>query len=330
MLGVRRGRHRRRRCAAACCCCRAARGLRSMRPPASADDGDEEAPAKPAAKRRKGKAAAAEEAGGPLRLPLQLKSLTGAGAVSSLSLLVCPAVVSQACVPCLCSPPPGTTATRLRPRLPQHLQWRRWERWSGCTRRSITRRPSTQWATAQSAPPVRALLAAAGPRHALQPPGAGCCRGQGAPASTPGVATPTPPAAACLPGCCRDGRARGGASPARGAARARRLRPAVQVRPPVCSAGWAGAQHSPGWTTARGDACVTCLPARQHAALPPSNPAPGLRRVTPEGGQPVQAATATAAWKALYATDAAGQARSLGVNGEGVGLTSWMPLLACL
>lgn len=38
-------------------------------------------------------------------------------------------------------------------------------------------------------------------------------------------------------------------------------------------------------------------------------------RVTPPKGAPVQARTATKAWHALYASDAAGQARTLGISG---------------
>lgn len=52
---------------------------------------------------------------------------------------------------------------------------------------------------------------------------------------------------------------------------------------------------------------------RLTACCPPARP---LRRVTPQGGAPVEGPTALKAWQALYACDAAGAARSLGLSGE--------------
>ena len=51
--------------------------------------------------------------------------------------------------------------------------------------------------------------------------------------------------------------------------------------------------------------------------MPAPLPASHCRcRVTPQGFPAVEAATATKAWQALYASDEAGAARTLGVSGE--------------
>lgn len=89
----------------------------------------------------------------------------------------------------------------------------------------------------------------------------------------------------------------------------------------------ARAAECPAFRSSPACACiaiVVCLPPFRLPLLPMHKPLPPFplplycppRRVTPQGFPAAEGLSATRAWQALYACDAAGGARSLGLNGE--------------